>query len=614
MKKRVVFVADYFADDLTGGAELTTEALIESSPYDVVKIRSNQVTMDLLEQGHGLHWIFGNWAGLDKNLIPSIIANMSYSILEYDYKLCVYRSPEKHESETGKPCDCRDSAWGNIVGALYYGAKSLWWMSERQQQRYLASYPFLQDRQQTVLSSVFSESFWSRIKDLRESSSQSTRSGWLVLGSSSWIKGTEDAIEWCKANGKQYEVIQDLTPDQVLQKMSTAEGLVYLPRGGDTCPRIVIEAKLLGCQLNINENVEHGNELWFTSSDPEDTESYLYASRQTFWRGIEHAMNWKPSISGYTTTRNCIDQAYPYEDCIKSLLGFCDEVVVVDAGSTDGTLERLQEWAQSEPKLKLHTENLDWSSPRFAIFDGQLKAKARSLCTKEFCWQQDADEVLPESDWDKVVEICRRIPTEIKVLTLPVVEYWGSKDKVRIDVNPWKWRITRNDPDVTHGVPGHLRVHLEDGSYHSLPGTDGCDYIYKSNLQYVPHATFYPEEMHAARIAALKGDSEAFEHYEKWFKGVVEGLPTIRHYSWIDISRKIKTYRGYWQKHWESLYNIKQEDTAENNMFFDMPWSDVTDDMIEALAKRLGEETGGHVFHSKIDWTRPTPYLRLENE
>ena len=33
----------------------------------------------------------------------------------------------------------------------------------------------------------------------------------------------------------------------------SAKGLVFLPKGGDTCPRLVIEAKLLGCDIVTND-------------------------------------------------------------------------------------------------------------------------------------------------------------------------------------------------------------------------------------------------------------------------------------------------------------------------------------------------------------------------
>ena len=64
-------------------------------------------------------------------------------------------------------------------------------------------------------------------------------------------------------------------------------------------------------------------------------------------------------------------------------------------------------------------------------------------------------------------------------------------------------------------------------------------------------------------------------------------LPGVYHYSWYDLSRKIKTYKNYWSQHWQSMYNIVQEDTIENNMFFDKPWSEVTDSEIDNLAKKL---------------------------
>ena len=120
----VVFVADMFAEDYAGGAELTTQALIDSSPFTIFKLHSKDVNQALLEQGHRKHWIFGNFSAMDMNLIPTIVANMSYSILEYDYKYCRYRSPEKHLSIEKKDCDCHENIYGKMISALYQGSKS----------------------------------------------------------------------------------------------------------------------------------------------------------------------------------------------------------------------------------------------------------------------------------------------------------------------------------------------------------------------------------------------------------------------------------------------------------------------------------------------------------
>ncbi len=298
----IIFVSDFFASELTGGAELTSEALIDSSPFNVYKLHARDVSIDLLEQGQSKYWIFTNFSTMDLQLIPSIVANLNYSVIEYDFKYCKYRSPEKHQEIEGKPCDCHDDIHGKMISTLMYGAKSLWWMSEKQQDTYLKLFPFLSERDNIVLSSVFDDHFFATVKFLNEQSASTERKGWVVLGSNSWVKGTQAAIDYCQDNDLEFDVISGLEYSQVLQKFSTAEGFVYLPAGADTCPRMVIEAKLLGCKLHINEHVQHADELWFDTDDSFDTEAYLYAARERFWNGIKHSMSYRPTLSGYTTT------------------------------------------------------------------------------------------------------------------------------------------------------------------------------------------------------------------------------------------------------------------------------------------------------------------------
>ena len=58
------------------------------------------------------------------------------------------------------------------------------------------------------------------------------------------------------------------------------------------------------------------------------------------------------TISGYTTTYQCLQRHYPVKECVRSLLGFCDEVVVVDAGSTDGTIEVMNQLQREDSRLR----------------------------------------------------------------------------------------------------------------------------------------------------------------------------------------------------------------------------------------------------------------------
>ena len=47
-------------------------------------------------------------------------------------------------------------------------------------------------------------------------------------------------------------------------------------------------------------------------------------------------------------------------------------------------------------------------------------------------------------------------------------------------------------------------------------------------------------------------------------------------------------------------------------MFFNKKWSDVTESEIEDLANKLYDKMGGWIFHQKIDFSKPTPHLELE--
>ena len=610
---KIVFVADLFVEDYVGGAELTTQALIDECPLPHEKIKSKDITLSLLQEGVDKFWIFGNFAQLNPELIPTIIGNIKYTVLEYDYKYCKYRSPEKHEAAVSKSCDCQDQLNGKLISAFYYGSQGLWWMSEAQKEWYLNLFPFLKEKDNIVLSSVFSKETLGKFKLLRENtkSKNINREGWIVLGSDSWVKGANTAKKWCEDNNKKHEVVWNIPYDAMLAKLSIAEGFVYLPKGKDTCPRMVIEAKLLGCKLELNDNVQHSSESWFDTDNIASIEEYLFAAPTLFWNGVKSMMDYRPTISGYTTVYNCVKQDYPFKECIESMLQFCDEVCVVDGGSSDGTWEILEKMSEENHKIKIKKISRDWSDARFAVFDGMQKAEARSMCTMTFCWQMDCDEIVHEDDAQKIIDMCSKFPANVDLISLPVIEYWGGPEKVRADITPWKWRLSRNKPNITHGIPKELRKYDSAGNLCAMEGTDGCDFIDKDSGERIPHVTFYSQEADQVRLSGLSGNRTGLEQYNAWFNNVIENLPCVFHYSWFNIERKIKLYKDYWTKHWESLFGKTYEDTASSNMMFDVPWSQVTDEMISKRAIEFKENLGGWIWHKKWDGTTKTPHLTI---
>ena len=100
-ESKIVFVSDLHRDDYAGGAELSTDALLKTSTFGkVCFLRSRELTAQHIQQGTQKIWVFFNFTSMDLNLIPAIVANCHYFIVEYDYKFCKFRSIEKHKAET----------------------------------------------------------------------------------------------------------------------------------------------------------------------------------------------------------------------------------------------------------------------------------------------------------------------------------------------------------------------------------------------------------------------------------------------------------------------------------------------------------------------------------
>jgi hypothetical protein len=58
------------------------------------------------------------------------------------------------------------------------------------------------------------------------------------------------------------------------------------------------------------------------------------------------------------------------------------------------------------------------------------------------------------------------------------------------------------------------------------------------------------------------------------------------------------------------LYGKSIDDTSENNMMFDVPWHQVTDEMIDARAKEL-LTIGGWIWHRKCPKNAYTPNITV---
>lgn len=498
----IVFVADLFAEDYEGGAELTTDALIKASNFNVIKIRSRDINVELVQKHQNDYWVFGNFAGLNFNLIPLIVSNLNYAVLEYDYKFCNYRSIEKHKVATGKDCDCANQVLGKYVSSFYYAADHIFWMSAGQRDRYHTYFPFLIKKNQTVLSSVFDQNFFNVLEIVKQDSN-STREGWIVLGSDSWIKGKDAAIKWCEDNQKKYEIVWNIPYADLLGKLACAEGFVYLPLGGDTCPRMVIEAKLLGCQVVVNNNVQHSNEKWWQSS-PDDVCDYLKGRPRVFWSIIEKYATRNLSSTGCLVTQDAIANMTPFIEAIESLSDAFDEVIVVDAGSKDETFNILSQVSADNKKIIVsRSESRDLNA---------AWNKARNNCNTDIIWFSSQDEVLDDNHLKILHDLIKGLHKSHQIIALPTLTYLDDNLTIDITKRPWSKKLVKNYP--------HIGVKFDNAC---------LDFINSETNEQIQFGSFFNTEAetlfnNAQLSQVIKED------YLKYIQQITSVLPTTRKY------------------------------------------------------------------------------------
>jgi len=268
-------------------------------------------------------------------------------------------------------------------------------------------------------------------------------------------------------------------------------------------------------------------------------------------------------ISSYTTTYNCLDMDYPILQCLESLWGFSDEVCIADAGSTDDTIEQIK---VVFPKTRIKIFPVDFHNPRWAIqIDGWLKSKARDMCTGDALWQTDNDEIIHSDQYEAVKNLCNVSVTRNMLISTPVMEFWGSVAVVRDDIGP-KPRVSSRAMNLRHDIPNGVR--LSDDDDHPYPApfySDTCDYV--------------------------NADGDPVPSY-------FSPTPNIWHVSWLDFRRKIEHYRDFWHKFHKSMYNLDDSDSSDNNVMFDKPWHEVTDEDIHGMVEKM-YQMGPRSFHKK---------------
>lgn len=248
----ILFIADFFADQVPGGGELNNKVLIENlykRGHTVRSVNSHLVNhMDLL---YNENIIVSNFVNLSEENKKDL-QNRNYIIYEHDHKYLPGRNPGIYP-EYHAPKE-------HIINRQFYAnAKAV--LCQSQFHADITRKNLELDNIVNLGGNLWSTEHLDLLEEICKDPQRQTRHA--VIVSNTHHKNTHGAINFCEAMNLEYDLIQPSEPTVFLRELGSRSTLVFLPKTPETLSRVVVEARMMGMGTKTTNNVGAIHEEWF---------------------------------------------------------------------------------------------------------------------------------------------------------------------------------------------------------------------------------------------------------------------------------------------------------------------------------------------------------------
>ena len=276
----IIFIADFFADQILGGGELNNEELIDlllRDGYSVKKINSHLVTSSFIEDNRNSKFIVANFVGLKPSCIAALY-DKAYVIYEHDHKYLITRDPSRFK-------DFLAPKEAIINYEFYKRAKAVFCQSQFHLD--IVHKNLQLNNLISLGGNLWSEHSLSLMQQIATLPKEDT---YAIMQSSIPHKNTADAVRYCEYKNLPYALISSDNYETFLKSLGTHKAFVFFPQTPETLSRVVVEARMMGMSVVVNKMIGATREPWYQQKGHELIE-IIRSKRSTIKEQVMEKLN-----------------------------------------------------------------------------------------------------------------------------------------------------------------------------------------------------------------------------------------------------------------------------------------------------------------------------------
>ena len=256
MTNKVIFVSDFFIDEVTGGAEFCNDALINSLKhrFSFEPHKSQTITTQFVDENKDCFFIVANFFLLSEEC-KKALKSTTYVIFEHDHKYIKSNNPSKYKDFLAPESQIQNKEfYKNALAVICQSKKH----SEVVQKNLLLG---------NVVNSA--GNIWTKeqLEVLEKNLNAEKTVEFAVLNSQNRNKGMPAAVEFCRKHNLPFELLNPAEFETYISNLSKVKHLVFFPQWLESYSRLAIEARILGCKLVTNSLLGAASEDYFNLRD-----------------------------------------------------------------------------------------------------------------------------------------------------------------------------------------------------------------------------------------------------------------------------------------------------------------------------------------------------------